>query len=158
MISISILIFTLLSLVFFFIRQHNGRDTLFASQPRPLDLYHLYQTRPRQNPQRSGRDGAHARYRIVSRWDSVHAGECPSGDAMGRGGWTRVRDCGEFCSGIPCPRGDGAGYKVAHLQCEHPMGRSRDRPAGSDPGGVAAQASGGGSGASRRPAKQRWRG
>ena len=77
---------------------------------------------------------------------------------MGHGGGTRVRDCGELCSGVPCPHGDGAGYKVAHFQREHPMGWGSDCPAGSDPGGVAAQASGGGSGASRRPAKQRWHG
>ncbi len=75
---------------------------------------------------------------------------------MGHCGGTRVRDWGELCGGIPCPRGDGAGYKVAHLQCEYPVGRSSNRPAGSDPGGVAAQASGGGSGASRRSAQQ-WR-
>ncbi len=75
---------------------------------------------------------------------------------MGHRGGTRVRDCGELCGGIPCPRGDGAGYKVAHLQCEHPVGWGSDRPAGSDPGGVAAQAGRRGSGASRRPAKQ-WR-
>lgn len=89
----------------------NTRDNCIAAYPRPLHLHYLRQaqrdtTRPCQNPQRGGCDGTHAHCSYFPRWDCVHASECPSGNEVGRGGGTGVRDWGKFSGGVYDPQGD----------------------------------------------------
>lgn len=82
-----------------------------APQSRPFHLLHHPQTqrdrkRPPENLQRSRAYGSHTRNRPLPRWDCCYAGELQSEHEVGRGGWTGVRDRGEFYGGVSGPQGN----------------------------------------------------
>lgn len=56
--------------------------------------------------QRSGEDGFHACNHLLSWWGCGHVSELPGGYKVGRSGWTRICDRGEFCGGVSGPQGD----------------------------------------------------